>query len=167
MMSMTGIWEIEYYTVPLSDEEQARSATGAERVAFADETPKKLLGHIRAVREYELALRRKVMAGWSSVETYEHTLIRRHRPKGYNGPDLRYKAFMEPVYVDDWEKYPPVSLEDIGVPFAQSGFVLNPAIIPCGVKFVCFLDETPEEFLPIIRKFPNVEFKASRDPDKK
>lgn len=167
MMSMTGIWEIEYYTVPLSEEEQSQSKTWAERVAFADETPKKLLGHIRAVREYTLARRRKGIICVSTAETYEHTLIRRHRPKGYNGPDLRYKAFMEPEYVDDLEKYPPVSLEDIGVSFAQSNLEFLSGIIPGGVKFVCFLDETPEEFLPIIRKFPNVEFKASRNSDKK
>ena len=156
MLSMYGCWEIEYYTTPLSGEEMNNSSTGAKRVCYADEVPPMLLNHIRSVRNYELARRRKGIVEISSAETYEHTLIRRHRPKSYAGPDLRFKAFMEVEYTDDWEIYPPVPYGDVGLPVDDEALF---QAIPGGVKFVCYPDKTPAEYLSVIRKFPNVEFR--------
>lgn len=159
MLSMEGCWEIEYYTTPLSEEEMKKSRTEAERVAYADEVPPELLKHIRAVRNQKLARLRCGLDYVSSVSTYEYTLIRKHRPKNYTGPDLRFKAFMELEYTYDWKKYPPVMYEDLGLPVDEE---LMFAGIPGGIKFICYLDETPEEFLPMIKKFPNVEFRKNR-----
>ena len=156
MLSMYGCWEIEYYTTPLSEEEIKNSSTGAKRVCYADEVPPQLLNRIRAVRNQELARLRKGIAQISSAETYEHTLIRRHRPKNYTGPDLRFKAFMDVEYTDDWEKYPPVPYEDVGLPVDEDLWF---KAIPGGIKFVCYPNETPEEYLSVIRKFSNVEFR--------
>ena len=159
MLNEYGCWEIEYYTTSLSEEEMEKSRTRAERVAYADEVPPELLKHIRAVRNQELFRLRRGMAMVSSATTYEYTLIRKHRPKSYAGPDLRFKAFMEPEYTYDWGKYPPVVYEDLGLPVDEN---LMFTYIPGGIRFVCYTDETPEEFLPMIKKFPNVEFRKSR-----
>ena len=159
MLSEYGFWELCSYTTPLAEEEQRKSKTGAERIAYADETPKGVLSRIRSVRNYKLSQIRKRMIIYSSAETYEFTLIRKHRSKRYAGPDLRYRAFMEPVYDGDWEKYPPISCDKLGVQFCEDSHL---HYIPGGVKFICYLDETPEEFLPVIKKFPNVEFKEIR-----
>lgn len=159
MLSEYGCWEIEYYTTQLSEEEMEKDLIEPERVVYADEVPPKLLKHIRAVRNQELARLRKGIVQISSVTTYEYTRIRKHRPKNYTGPDLRFKAFMELEYTNDWEKYPPVMYEDLGLPVDEE---LMFAGIPGGIKFICYLDETPEEFLPMIKKFPNVEFRTGR-----
>ena len=164
MLSKYAFWELCSYTTPLSEEDRQKSTTWAERVAFADETPRGVLNHIRAVRNYKLSQLRKGMMSLSSAETYGFTLIRKHRSKEYeDGHDRRYRAFMEPVYDGDWEKYPAFRYEDFGI--TGMYFDHNPA----GLKFICYLDETPEEFLPMINKFLNVEFKESRKevPEKK
>lgn len=159
MLSEYGFWVLCSYTTSLSEEEQCKSKTGADRVAYADETPKGILSRIRSVRNYKLSQIRKGVIIDSSAETYEFTLIRKHRSKRYAGPDLRYRAFMEPVYDGDCKKYPGVRCAEIGVPYIAD--FCKDRICP-GVKFICYLDETPVEFLSIIKKFPNVEFKKSR-----
>ena len=157
MLTEFACWEVDYYTTPLAEEEKEKSTTGAEQVAYADEVPPGILKHIRAVRNYELTKRRKSLAGYSSATTYEYTLIRKKRPKSYTGPDLRFKAFMEVEYTDDWKKYPGVLYEDIGIPVCENNIFSG---IPGGIRFVCYTDETPMEFMPLIKKFPNVEFRT-------